>query len=63
MSVSEELLAIMVCPQCRGSLSELGDALVCDGCGLHYPVRDGIPFMLVEEAYRPEEQAGAEEAQ
>ena len=61
MPVPEELLAIMACPECRGSLSEQGDALVCDECGLHYPVRDDIPFMLAEEAYRPEEDAGAEE--
>ena len=28
--------------------------LACTACGLHYPVRDGIPIMLPEEAYRPE---------
>jgi uncharacterized protein YbaR (Trm112 family) len=61
VSVPEELLAIMVCPQCRGSLSEHGDALVCNDCGLHYPVRDGIPFMLEEEAYRPGEDVESEE--
>jgi uncharacterized protein YbaR (Trm112 family) len=54
VSVSEELLAIMACPDCRGGLKEWGDALVCDECGLHYPVRDGIPIMLPEEAYRPD---------
>ena len=63
MSVPEDLLAIMACPECRGSLSEYGDALVCDECGLHYPVRDGIPFMLAEEAYRPGEDAGDEETE
>ena len=29
-------------------------ALRCVECGLHYPVRDGIPWMLEEEAFRPE---------
>ncbi|MEU4686153.1 Trm112 family protein [Streptomyces xinghaiensis] len=27
--------------------------LVCTGCGLAYPVRDGIPVLLVDEARRP----------
>lgn len=53
MPIPEELLAIMACPACRAALEDHGDALVCTGCGLHYPVRDGIPVMLVEEAFRP----------
>ena len=52
MSVSEELLAILVCPECHSALREEGDELVCTGCGLRYPVRDGIPVMLAEEARR-----------
>jgi uncharacterized protein YbaR (Trm112 family) len=55
MAVPEDLLAIMVCPECRSSLEDLGEALACTGCGLHYPVRDDIPVMLPEEAYRPED--------
>jgi uncharacterized protein YbaR (Trm112 family) len=55
VSVPEELLEIMACPACRASLREEGDALVCAGCGLHYPVSEGIPVMLPETAYRPEE--------
>lgn len=52
----EGLLEIMQCPECAGELSEDGAAsqLVCEGCGLRYPVTDGIPVMLVEEAIRPE---------
>ena len=53
MPVPEELLEIMACPACRSPLTDRGDALVCTGCGLPFPVRDGIPVMLVEEAYRP----------
>ncbi len=55
--ISDELLAIMACPDCHGSLEQQAEplpALVCTACGLHYPVRDGIPVMLLEEAYRPE---------
>ena len=59
MPVPEELLALMVCPECRAALEDRGGALVCRGCGLHYPVRDEIPIMLPEESYRPEEGAGS----
>jgi hypothetical protein len=53
--VPEDLLAIMACPACRGALEERGNALACKSCGRHYPVRDGIPIMLPEEAFRPGE--------
>ncbi len=50
--VPPELLAIMQCPACTGDLAERPDppALVCASCGRAYPVRDGIPVMLVDEA-------------
>lgn len=54
MAVDPQLLALLVCPDCHGELSEEGDALVCQQCGLHYPVRDGVPVMLIEEAFRPD---------
>ena len=47
-----KLLEILVCPVCKGPLllrREPGD-LVCRPCRLAYPVRDGIPVMLVDEA-------------
>ena len=48
------LLAIIVCPQCHGQLAAVADELVCQGeCGLAYPVRDGIPVLLVDEARTP----------
>ena len=53
-----ELLRILACPACLGQLHELEsgghEALVCDKCGLAYPMQDGIPVMLVDEA-RPVE--------
>jgi uncharacterized protein YbaR (Trm112 family) len=52
MAISEELLKILVCPQCKGEvkLTEKGDGLVCRHCRLLYEIRDEIPIMLVEEA-------------
>lgn len=55
MPVPPELLAILQCPACRSAVEEKEDSIVCTGCGLVYPVRDGIPHMLVEEARRPPE--------
>ena len=50
--IDQELLAIMQCPSCAGMLTERLEppALVCSDCGLQYPVRDGIPVMLIDEA-------------
>ena len=56
-NITPELLEIMICIDCGGKLEELTEpdhALRCVACGLHYPVKDGIPWMLDEEAYRPE---------
>ena len=35
------------------SLTPTGEELVCNGCGLAYPVRDDIPVLLVDEARKP----------
>jgi len=55
LGLDEKLLEIIVCPQCHGDLSPVADGdggeLVCQGsCGYAYPVRDGIPVLLVDEA-------------
>lgn len=49
------LLEILVCPACREPLAvdEPASLLRCTGCGLAYPVRDGIPLLLEDEAIRP----------
>ena len=54
--VSAELLALMQCPACAGTLSERREppALVCGDCTRAYPVRDGIPIMLIDEAEKSE---------
>lgn len=52
MTVPRQLLEILVCPKCRGELEHRArdEALVCHHCRLEYPVRDGIPIMLIDEA-------------
>ena len=52
MSVAPQLLALLVCPKCKGPLEhrETAEALVCRHCRLAYPVRDEIPVMLIDEA-------------
>jgi uncharacterized protein YbaR (Trm112 family) len=55
MPVDKELLEILVCPSCHGTLDyqEQEERLVCTSCGLRYAVRDDIPVMLIEEAEKP----------
>ena len=52
--INKELLEILACPACKTKVSLDGDKLVCDSCRRRYPVKDGIPVMLVEEAEVPE---------
>lgn len=48
-----ELVKILRCPLTRSALTLEGDTLVAERGGLRYPVRDGIPVLLVEEATLP----------
>lgn len=50
--ISKDLLDVLACPKCkqRLDLSEDGRWLVCQADRLRYPIVDGIPVMLVEEA-------------
>lgn len=52
MTLSPQLLAILVCPRCKGALElqDDGPSLTCAQCRLRYPVRDDIPIMLIDEA-------------
>lgn len=57
MPLEAGLLEILACPACHSPLREEAEELICTGegtrCGLVYPVRDGIPVLLVDEARRP----------
>lgn len=48
--IPEDLLEILACPICKTPVRLEGDRLVCDNCGRRYPIRDGIPIMIVDEA-------------
>jgi uncharacterized protein YbaR (Trm112 family) len=53
MNLDPKLMEIIVCHDCHGQLAADGEELVCQKCGLAYPVRDDIPVLLVDEARRP----------
>jgi uncharacterized protein YbaR (Trm112 family) len=53
--MNRELLAILACPKCRGQLSllrqnNMDKGLECAACTMVYPIRDGIPVLLINEA-------------
>lgn len=52
MALDSKLLELLVCPVSKASLryNAEADELWCRASGLAYPVRDGIPVMLEEEA-------------
>ena len=63
MSLDPELLKILACPGCKQEVKlviervEGGDVekLICQNpdCGLEFPIRDGIPVMIIDEAEDP----------
>jgi hypothetical protein len=60
-----KLLEILVCPMTKGPLryDAARQELVSEGAGLAYPIRDGIPIMLVEEARKLDDTPGAAAAE
>lgn len=56
MPVQEELLKLLICPNCRGEVEyrEMDEVIACVGeCRYEYPVVDDIPHMLIDEAKKP----------
>lgn len=52
--ISEKLMELLACPLCHDKLAltlEQG-GLLCDRCKLVFPIRDGIPVLLPNEAQR-----------
>lgn len=54
--VSPELLEILACPLGKVplKLSDDGQELMCETCGLRYSIQDDIPVLILEEAKLPE---------
>lgn len=52
MNVDRKTLNLLVCPVCKSGLTQprKKEELVCMACRLAFPVRNGIPVMLEEEA-------------
>ena len=52
MSLSPQLLEILVCPKCKGPIEyrEAESVLICPVARLRYEVRDDIPIMLIDDA-------------
>ena len=57
-AVDPKLLEILVCPQTKGPLTydRERQELVSEQAGLAYPISDGIPIMLVDEARKLDEE-------
>ena len=54
MSIDEKLLQILACPACQGNVKlqqiETGPVIICTKCGKKYPIKNGIPVLLADEA-------------
>ena len=50
--IDRTLLSILACPACQADVIEKDGKIVCMNpkCALKYPIREGIPVMLVDEA-------------
>ena len=44
----------LVCPIGKYTLKESGDMLECTNCGAKYPVKEGIPLLLIDDAVLPD---------
>jgi uncharacterized protein YbaR (Trm112 family) len=49
----DPILDLLACPACSSTLMVTPDGLACTGCGVVYPVVDGIPILLADRAIRP----------
>ena len=48
--IDKDLLEMLVCPISKAPLRKVGEELVCEESQLAYPIEDGVPVLLVEEA-------------
>ena len=50
--IDKDLLAILACPACKGDVERRDEKIVCIQCGRKYPIKNGVPVMLVDEAQK-----------
>ena len=48
--IDAKLLAILACPACQGDVELKDNKIVCVTCGRKYPIKNGIPVLLADEA-------------
>ncbi len=48
--IDKELLAILACPACKADVELKDEKIICTKCKRRYPIKDGIPIMLIDEA-------------
>jgi uncharacterized protein YbaR (Trm112 family) len=48
--IDEQLLKILACPACKADVKLENNKIVCTNCRKKYPIKDGIPVMLIDEA-------------
>lgn len=51
--IDPQLLEILACPACKTPVTLEQERLVCGHCRRRFPIREGIPVMLLEEAELP----------
>ena len=50
--IDKKLLDVLACPACQGDVELKDNKIVCRKCQRKYPIKNGIPVMLVEEAQK-----------
>jgi uncharacterized protein len=52
MPLDADTVKLLACPKCKGALRPVPDpdGLACDACKLLYPIDDGIPNLLADDA-------------
>ena len=48
--IDPAFVAILVCPKCKQAMIDTSDSLACIACRLGFPIIEGVPVLLVEEA-------------
>ncbi len=48
--IDKELIDILACPACKSDVELKDDRIICKGCKRKYPIKNGIPIMIIDEA-------------